>query len=96
MNKQELLFEDPDTAETFYKIIDKRIQMALKELKFNKCYSATVVAVGTSTADIKLQSGINTITGVPNKSGVTLAVNDEVYIEAINNSLNNIVIKYKK
>jgi ribosomal protein S6E (S10) len=96
MDEIELLFSDPHFAARFYQLIDKRIDQKINGLKFDKSYSATVMAVGTGAADIKLQNGSNTITGVKNKTGVTLAVNDEVVVEAINGSLNNLVIKYKK
>jgi hypothetical protein len=96
MNEREKNLGDPNTASTLYQIIDDRVKLLIKDLKFNKTYSATVMAVGTTTADIKLQGGTNTITSVPNKTGVSLVVGDQVYIEAINNSLNNLVIKYKK
>lgn len=96
MDQREVLFADPKSANFFNQAVDKRIDLKLKELRFDKSYSATVMVVGTTTADIKLQGGINTITGVPNKTGVSLVVGDEVYIEAINGSLNNLVIKYKK
>lgn len=89
-------FNDPQVAQLFKILIDDRIDQKLKELKFDRTYSATVMAVGSGVADIQLQGGENTITGVPNKSGVTLVIGDEIYIEAINNSLNNLVIKYKK
>lgn len=93
----ELKFDDLITSKIFFREIDRRIENKIKELcKFDKSYSAKVVAVGTGVADIILQGGTNTITNVKNKSGETLIVNDEVIIEAINNSLNNIYIKLKK
>nr|WP_156736276.1 hypothetical protein [Mycobacterium sp. E3298] len=93
---RELLLSDPQAASLFYQIIDKRIEAMIKNLKFDKTYSATVVGVNGEKADIKLQGGINTISGVPNKTGEVLSSGNEVLVEAINNSLNNLVIKYKK
>lgn len=94
--QRELLFDDPQTSNLFYKILDERIAIQLKALKFDRTYSATVMAVGSGTADIKLQGGTNIIPEVLDKTGEVLSVGNEVLIEAINNSLNNIVIKYKK
>lgn len=89
-------FRDPKTASILHRIIDERINLALKDLKRDTSHSATVVAVGAGVADIKLQGAINTIPNVKNKTGETLVIGDEVVIEAINGSMNNLVIKYKK
>lgn len=89
-------FNDPQVAQWFKVIVDDRIDQKIKELKFDRTYSATVISVGSGVANIQLQGGTSTINGVPNKSGETLVIGDEIYIEAINNSLNNLVIKYKK
>jgi hypothetical protein len=80
----------------YLKLIDDRIKAQLEKLPYDKSYSAVVVAVGTGKADIRLQGGANTITNVPNKTGDTLQVGDEIVLEAINNSMFNLVIKYKK
>lgn len=94
---EELDFGDSKAVEKFWEQIDKRIKKIIKEeVKCDKTYYATVMDVGAGVASIKLQGGTNTITNVKNKTGVTLNVNDEVLIEAINGSLNNLVIKYKK
>lgn len=96
MDEREMLFGDPKTASIFYQIIDERIRLALKDLKYNSSHSATIMAVGSEVADIRIQGATNTITNVKNKTGNTLVVGDEVVIEAINGSMNNLVIKYKK
>jgi hypothetical protein len=80
----------------YLKLIDDRIKLHLEKLPYDRTYSAVVVSVGTGKANIRLQGGSNTISDVPNKTGVTLIVGDEIFVEAINNSLNNLVIKYKK
>jgi hypothetical protein len=81
----------------FWREIDKRIRKMIKEeCNFNKSYSATVITVETGVASIRLQGGTNIITNVKNKTGEILIVGNEVIVEAINGSLNNLVIKYKK
>jgi translation initiation factor IF-1 len=80
----------------YLKLLDDRIKTQLEKLPYDRTYSAVVVSVGTGKANIRLQGGSNIISNVPNKTGVTLVSGDEVFVEAINNSLNNLVIKYKK
>jgi small nuclear ribonucleoprotein (snRNP)-like protein len=90
-------FNDPLFAKD---LIDELKRIILKELRtelrFDKTYVAKVVAVSGGYANIQLEESTNTISNVKNKSGEVLVPDDYVYVEAINNSLNNIVIKYKK
>jgi hypothetical protein len=90
-------FNSPDMVKTFYeKIVDKRIEDYNKDSKYDKSFSATVMSAGLGTVGIKLLGANNTVNGIPNKSGEILNVGDEVYVEAINGSSNNMVVKYKK
>jgi sRNA-binding carbon storage regulator CsrA len=95
--QSQMPFDNPQMIKLFWREINKRIRQIIKEeCKYDKSYSAIVITVGTGTANIKLQGGTNTITNVKNKSGETLVIGNEVIVEAINGSLNNLVIKYKK
>ena len=95
--RTELEFGNPQSDKTLIDEITRLVFKRIKsELKFDKTYVAKVVAVGTGVADVQIEDSVNTIAGVKNRSGETLNINDYVYIEAINNSLTNIVIKYKK
>ncbi len=95
-NDNELDLNSPEFVTSLYRYIDKRIANAVDNLTFDSSVSATIIAVGSGVADIRFQGGTITIPNVKNKTGVALVVGDEVIVEKINNSLNNLVIKYKK
>lgn len=97
MNEQS--FDDPVVAANFKKYIEKIVDIRVKKYcNFDKTYTATVTAVAgdNSTASIKLMDSDAVIPNVKNKSGESLSIGSQVSVEAINNSLTNIVIKYKK
>jgi hypothetical protein len=94
--EETLSFDDPELVKLLFAMVDKRVDKKIAELSFNKTYSATVITVHTGNADIQLQGSTVTIMAVPDKTGVTLANGNQVYVEAINDSLHNLVIKYKK
>ncbi len=89
-------FEDPKISKDFIEVVREIVSKEVRKLKFNKMYPAKVVSVDGSLANIKLLGGNETISNIKNKTGETLDIDDEVYIEAINNSLNNIYIAIKK
>jgi hypothetical protein len=93
-----LPMDDPKAIDDFQKLIRDIVQQELKKARFNRMLPAKVISVGSGTADIQfLSDGTpTTITGVKDKTGVTLNVNDEVYVEFINNSSSNIYIAIKK
>lgn len=94
--ENQTLFDDPETSNIFWKIIDKRIEKILRQQEhYNICVQATVISVNGNLANIKLQTGTDTIPNVKNKTGEVLNTNDKVYVELINGSYNNMVIKYK-
>jgi hypothetical protein len=94
--EETLSFDDPELVKLLFAMVDRRVDKKINELNFDKTYSATIITVHTGNADIQLQGSVSTILAVPNKTGVTLVNGDQVYVEAINGSLNNLVIKYKK
>ncbi len=92
---------DAILSRDFMRTMEEYVKKIIKsECRFNKTYSGTVVAVAgdNSTASIRLMDADSdmVIPNVKNKSGESLSVGDQIFLEAINNSLNNIVIKYKK
>lgn len=93
---QELPLDNPQTANILNEIIDKIVENKLKKLGFNKKYPAVVTAVGSGVATIKLMNGNAEISNVKVRNGVLVNVGDEVYVEAINGSLNNIYIDFNK
>lgn len=94
--KNETSFDDAQSASDVQKLIEHYIDKKLQTLKFDRHYSAKVVAVYSGTADISLYDSTNVIKGVKVKDGLSLNVGDEIYILAINGSLNNLFIDIKK
>ena len=94
--KNEMPMGDIGTATNLSEIIDYLIEKKMKKLKFDKHYSAKVIAVYSGTADISLHDSENIINSVKIKEGLSLSVNDEIYVLAINGSLNNLIIDIKK
>ena len=92
----EQYFSDPRTANAMIKLIKTIVQKELRNLQFDKTYSGVVTGVNGNNANIKIMGSESIVNNVKNKSGEVLVTGDDVLIEAINNSLNNIVIKYKK
>jgi hypothetical protein len=97
--KEEMELGSFTTATQFAQRIDQRIENKFKQLnQTDKHYSATVLAVNTSTglASIQLHGGTQTIPNVKMRNNVAVAVGDEVEVLAINGSLNNIIIDFNK
>lgn len=82
------------TKEDFL-LIKNMIKDEINRAGFNKDYTGEVVSVSGENIGIKITGSEEIINNVKNKSGTTLTVGDEVYVEAINNKFSNIVVKYK-
>jgi hypothetical protein len=93
-----LPMDDPKAIDDFQRLIRDIVQQELKKARFNRMLPAKVTTGGTSTVSIQLliDGTPTTITGVKNKTGLTLVTNDEVYVEFINNSSSNIYVAIKK
>lgn len=76
--------------------IRKLVLEEIKNAKFDKTYSATVVAVNGILADIQLAGSNVIITDIKNKSGETLEIGNEVKLTAFNNNFNDLTITIKK
>jgi hypothetical protein len=94
--KNEISMDDVVAASGLGELIEKLINAKLKILKFDKHYSAKVVTVYSGTADISLYDSTYIIKNVKIKNGLSLNVGDEIYVLAINGSLNNLIIDIKK
>jgi hypothetical protein len=94
--RNEMSLDDVIAVSGFGDALDKLISAKLKVLKFDKHYSAKVIAVYYGTADISLYDSTNIIKNVKVKDGLSLNVGDEIYVLAINGSLNNLIIDIKK
>jgi len=94
--KEEISFENILATQLILEYIDKQIEKKIKALKFDRKIPAKVINVGTGVADIQILGSQQTITNVKIRDGLTLNVNDEVYITCINGSLNNIFIDVRK
>lgn len=79
--------------------VSKIKELIIKELNGRQCvkeWAATVVAVGTGTADVKIAGdNVNILAGLKNKTGVTLNVNDLVYVHSPTGNLTNSWISVK-
>lgn len=92
----EIPFDDSNFIDYFKNIIKEVVRDEMKKLKFNRKVVAKVVSVGVGVANIQLLDSSNTISNVKVRDGLTLDIDDYVYVEAINGSLNNIFIDIKK
>ena len=78
-------------------IIEEIIDGKLKKARFDRKFPAIVSSTPSGGyCDIQLQGSTNSISNVKIRDGLTIAYSDEVYITAINGSLNNIFIDLKK
>lgn len=93
---REFDFSDPQVAKMFVDVIKEIVQKEIVNLKFNRMYPATVVGTGSGTADIQLMGSTTTISGVKVRDGLTVINGDEIYVTAINGSLNNMFVDVKK
>lgn len=93
-----LEMDNPKAIDDFQKIIRDIVHQELKKAQFNRMLPAKVTTGGSATVDIQLliDGTPTSITGVKNKTGLTLVTNDEVYVEFINNSSSNIYVAIKK
>ena len=90
--QEEVSFDDPRIIREMKVMMEKIAQDKVDAAKFDRHIPATIVSVGVGVADIKLYGTGTTIPNRPYKSYLTLAPGDEVYVLAINNSLNNTII----
>ena len=97
--QEEFSWGDDKTALLIKNLIEKMIDKKLKNLRYNKMIPAKVINVGSGVADVILYDAVSstpTLTSVKIRDGITLISNDEVYLTAINGSLNNLFIDVKK
>lgn len=88
--------EHKELATYLLELIKKEIRNELKDATFLNSYTGKVVAVGTGTLDVKLAGSDVTLSGLKNKTNVTVNINDEVIIVALKNSLSNCFVAWKK
>jgi hypothetical protein len=96
--RDKVTFDDPKAYKEMIDVIRLIIRQELKNLRFNRMIPAKVTSVGSGVADVELliDGTPSTIGGLKNKTGEVLNVNDEVYVEVINNKSSNIYIAVKK
>jgi hypothetical protein len=81
----------------FTDLIKKIVRQELNNLNTIKTYPAVVTAVSGSLANVKIAGdNINILTDLKNKTGEILAINDQVYVFALNGNLTNSYIGIKK
>ena len=84
-------------------LIEKKLEKKIKNLKYMQSYPAIVTSVGTGVASVMLATDIagdamgnaKVINNLKNKTGVTLAVGDPVYLVSPTNNLTNVWIDKK-
>jgi len=79
----------------FVKLVTEIVRKELSKQKIPRMYPATVhdVSIDNRYATVKI-AGFDTEFSFPNKTGETLTIGKNVYVEAINGDLSNAVISY--
>lgn len=91
--KQQIPFDSFISIKDLDQIFREIVRQEFRKLKFDKSYPATIASTPSGgTADIKLQGGNTIIPNVKIRSGLTPSYGDQVYVRAINGSLNNLFI----
>lgn len=90
--KSQLPMDDPKFTNYLLELIEEMIDKKLKKAPFTYSKMAKVINVGTGVADIQILNSTNTITGVKLRKGLTVSVNNIVWVTFINNSNVNFFI----
>lgn len=72
------------------------VQQEIKNASFDKMKVATVTDVASGLLSVEFADDGVEVDGIPNKTGETVIVGDQVYILKINNSNTNLVARIKK
>ena len=94
--KRQMNFDDDLVARRQIEIIEMVVKKVLSEKTYPEFLVGKVTAVNGSLVDVLLPDCTASIPDLKNKTGVTLNINDEVYILLIKGSLNNAVVLIKK
>jgi hypothetical protein len=94
--KKEMSLDNPLASKAFLDILRELIRDEIRKSGFNRMLPGIVTSVGSGMADVQLLGDGDSIANLPNKTGVILNINDEVYVELINGSSANMYIALKK
>ncbi len=95
--KDYLDWKDEDFINQFFvDIIEKIVDDRIKKLNFDRKVAATVVSFADGYATIKLNDNLASISNVKVRDGLTLSVDDQVYVTFINGSSSNFFVDLKK
>ena len=73
-------------------LVDYSIEAKLNRVARDRQYRGTIESINGNVADVLLLDASTAITDVKIKSGINLFADEDVYVTAINGSLNNMVI----
>ena len=93
---QEIPMDDSNIIREFKELIREVVREEVRKLPYARHLPATVVSVGSGVANIKLLDSDNVISNVKVRSGLSLSINDVVYVLFINNTSSNFIIDFKK
>jgi hypothetical protein len=96
--RTETPIEDSQFIDDLKELIEDIVKEEIRKAPFNKSIVGKITAVAADglTADVQLLNSPNTITGVKVRSGLSLAINDSVYVTFLGNSSTNFFIDVKK
>ncbi len=95
--KQQKSFEDIKSAEDLESVIeDLVIKLMKKHNKDGRHYSAKIISVSGERANIAMFDSDLIVQNVKVREGLTVSENMEVYILAINGSVNNLLVDFSK
>lgn len=77
-------------------LIRDMVRQEIKKIRFNKMQVATVKAVNGALVDVEFADDGILVEDIPNKTGETLTISDQIYVLRINNSSTNLVAILKK
>ena len=93
-NQQSL--SDFKSADELQELISKLINKELKPLKFDRHESAKILRIEGSVCDLGFQDSDTIIQNVIVREGLTVNLNDEVFVLLINGSPMNMIVDLKK
>lgn len=90
------MIKDTKSLEMLKDLIDELVDKKINQLQLMRALPATVVLVnGDGTVNIKIAGSEETLFNIKNKTGLTLVLNDKVYLYAPTGSLSNCYVGVK-
>jgi hypothetical protein len=93
--KKEQCLDDFVVATEFEKLIKYNIEANMLNITRDKHYRGTIQSINGNVADVLLLNASTPIPDVKINTGINLFEDEEVYVLALNGSLNNLLIDSK-